>query len=93
MVEDIDKREDIMNVDEMITLENGKSYGLLLDSVLSNNRYFLAVLLNKEEEPTNEFTVLKENIDNGKVFVTVENDPLILEKLIEDYNLQLEDEE
>jgi len=80
-----------MNVDEMVTLANGKSYGLLLDAELNKNMYFLAVLLNDKEEPTNEFIVLKEIEENGQLLVSEEKDPLILNKLLEDYREQMED--
>ena len=79
-----------MNVDEMITLENGESYGLLLESILDNGKYFLAVLLDNQEEPTNEFKVFKEISINGDISVTIEDDVEILEKLIKDYTKQME---
>ena len=49
-----------MTVGEMITLSNKNSYGLLLDAVLNDNKYFLAILLNEREEPTEKYVVLKE---------------------------------
>lgn len=80
-----------MKVDEKITLSNGETYGLLLDSQLDNANYFLAVLLKDGEEPTDKFKVLKEINRNGEVFVSEETDPLILQKLLEDYYDQAED--
>ena len=44
-----------MKVDEKITLSNGETYGLLLDSQLDNANYFLAVLLKDGEEPSDKF--------------------------------------
>lgn len=80
-----------MKVDEKITLSNGDIYGLLLDSELDNVNYFLAVLLKNGEEPTDKFKVLKEINRNGEVFVSEEKDPLILQKLLDDYYEQAED--
>ena len=77
-----------MQVDQVITLANGNNYGLLLDSVLNNNKYFLAVLLKDGEEPTNTFKVFKERHENGEVLVDEEKDPVILNQLLEDYYLQ-----
>ena len=74
-----------MKVDEKITLSNGETYGLLLDSELDNINYFLAVLLKDGEEPSNKFKVLKEINRNGETFVSEETDPLILQKLLDDY--------
>ena len=80
-----------MKVDEKITLSNGDVYGLLLDSKIDNDNYFLAVLLKDGEEPTDKFKVLKEINRNGETFVSEEKDPLILQNLLEDYYEQAED--
>lgn len=80
-----------MKVDEKITLSNGETYGLLLDSQLDDANYFLAVLLKDGEEPSDKFKVFKEINRNGEVFVIEETDPLILQNLLEDYYDQAED--
>ena len=80
-----------MKVDEKITLSNGETYGLLLDSQLNDANYFLAVLLKDREEPTDKFKVLKEITRDGETFVSEETDPLILQKLLDDYQEQAED--
>ena len=79
-----------MNVDEMITLENGESYGLLLESSVNNIKYFLSVRLNDDEEPTNDFKVFKEEVNGADAFVTEEENPSVLEVLLKDYNNQME---
>ncbi len=81
-----------MKVDEMITLNDGKSYGLLLDTEIESGKYFLAVLLNSKEEPTNNFKVFKETIKDNETYVDEEKDPLILSKLLEDYYLQVDED-
>lgn len=80
-----------MQVDNMITLANGMNYGLLLQTELDNNSYFLAVELDAKEEPTNNFKVLKELNENGKTFVVEEKDPIVLAKLHEDFSLLADD--
>lgn len=80
-----------MKVDEIITLEDGKSYGLLLESKQNGFKYFLSVMLNEKEEPTDSFKVFKEINENNEIAVIEEENPIILKKLVEDYYAQLED--
>ncbi len=80
-----------MEVDNVITLKNGKKYLLLLESELTLEGYFLAVLLDKDEEPTNTYTVLQEIHRNGKIFTKKINDALILNELLVDYRSQHDD--
>lgn len=80
-----------MKIDDIISLENGKDYGLLLESVIDDVRYFLAVLVDKEEKPLDEYIVLEEVVEDDETYVQKINDPLILNQLMEDYSLQLED--
>ncbi len=79
-----------MQVDSVITLKSDKKYGLLLESEELDG-YFLAVLLNENEEPTNSYAVLKEEKKDGKTFVKRVEDPLVLNQLLEDFQSQAED--
>ena len=58
-----------MKVDEIIDLENGKSYLLLLDSVIDGAKFFLAVGLNEVEEPNNDYIILKEITENNETYI------------------------
>ena len=78
----------MMNVDEMITLANNVSYGLLLKASLDEDNYFLAVQLDSNEEPTDKYKVLKEVNDQGEISVLIERDPLILNELLKQYQEQ-----
>ncbi len=78
----------MMNVDEMITLANNVSYGLLLKASLDEDNYFLAVQLDSNEEPTDKYEVLKEVNDQGEISVLIERDPLILNELLKQYQEQ-----
>lgn len=78
----------MMNVDEMITLANNVSYGLLLKASLNEDNYFLAVQLDSNEEPTDKYEVLKEVNDQGEISVLIERDPLILNELLKQYQKQ-----
>lgn len=75
-----------MKVDEIIDLENGKSYLLLLDSVIDGAKFFLAVGLNEVEEPNNDYIILKEITENNETYIQKVTDPVILSKLINDYS-------
>lgn len=81
----------ILEEGNMITLADGFNYGLLLETILNNESYFLAVQLTEQEQPTDVFKVLKEIEKDDKTYVMEEKDPLILNKLIEDYLILAED--
>lgn len=80
-----------MEVDKVITLKNGKKYLLLLESELTLEGYYLAVLLDENEEPTNTYTVLQEIERDGKLYTKKIDDALILNELLVDYRSQHDD--
>ena len=57
-----------MNVNDCINLENGKSYLLLMESTINNTSYFLAVGINKDEQPTQEYLVLQRIVENNEEY-------------------------
>ena len=66
-----------MNVNDCINLENGKSYLLLMESTINNTSYFLAVGINKDEQPTQEYLVLQRIVENNEEYVKkIYKDPL-----------------
>lgn len=81
-----------MKVDEIIDLEDGYSYLLLLENNLNNNNYFLAVELDSKDEPTKNYIVLKEIIENDETYIQKEDDPIILSQLIQEYSLDYEED-
>ena len=81
-----------MKVDEVVTLANNKNYLLLLNSELTEENYFLSVLLDSNGEPTDDYAVLKEIVKDGKTYCQKINNPAILSELIEDYKIQYNDE-
>ena len=83
----------MLEVDTMITLEDGLNYGLLIDAMINDENYFLAVELDENEEATDKYKVLKEQISGNDTYVVEEEDPVILAKLMEEFSNQLEDEE
>ena len=89
-MEGVDK---MLEVDTMITLDDGLNYGLLIDAMINDENYFLAIELDKNEEATDKYKVLKEETDGGDTYVVEEDNPVILSKLLEDFSKQIEDEE
>ena len=49
-----------MIVDSVITLENDVNCLLLEKVTYNNDNYFLSVVLNEEEEPSDEYVIFKE---------------------------------
>lgn len=78
-----------MGIDELITLEDGKAYILLLKSQLNGENYFLAAL-SENNEPTDNYLVFKEVVENGEISVEEVDDKDILIKLSEDFDKQVE---
>lgn len=71
-----------MKVDSVITLENNVNCLLLDKAVYENNNYFLAVVLDENEEPTDDNVVLKEIVEDGEFYVEREGNEEILGELI-----------
>ena len=81
-----------MKVDTVVTLADDRKYLLLLEDEYMDEVYFLSVLLNDKDEPTDEYAVLKEITRDGKLYTQRVKNPIILSKLLEDYKIQYEDE-
>lgn len=71
-----------MNVNDIIVLENNKSYLLLLDTVIEANKYYLAVELDNNENPTNNYVVVKEEKEGNDIYMEITEDPYIYSELI-----------
>ena len=73
-----------MKVDTVITLDNDINCLLLEKAELNNNNYFLSVVLDESEEPSDEYVVLKEineGVDNYVMRVDDESTLMELVKL------------
>ncbi|HIU11645.1 MAG TPA: hypothetical protein IAB65_02980 [Candidatus Onthocola stercorigallinarum] len=78
-----------MKVDTVITLENNINCLLLEKATLENENYFLAVVLNETEEPSDDYVVLKEKLDNDKQYVIKVEDANTLAKLVNLFTISL----
>ena len=75
-----------MTVDSVITLENDVNCLLLEKANYENNNYFLTVVLNQEEEPSEEYAILKEIIEGGETFIEKVTDPNLVMSLLQLFN-------
>ena len=66
-----------MEKDTIITLEDNETYALLDETIIDNKKYFFAVKLDKNNNPTTSYEIFElENIDNETYMNTVEDDIL-----------------
>lgn len=60
-----------MEKDTMITLDDNTTYVLLDESVIEDRKYFFAVKVDNEtKNPTTEYEVFEEEIEDGDVYMT-----------------------
>lgn len=57
-------------VDKIVELENNRSYVILDEALLKDNKYYFGVRLNENEEPTNNYLFFEETIDNDDIYLT-----------------------
>ena len=74
-----------MIVDSVITLENDVNCLLLEKVTYNNDNYFLSVVLNEEEEPSDEYVIFKEINEDGQGFVEKVEDGELLTELIKEF--------
>ncbi|MDO4963129.1 MAG: hypothetical protein Q4E75_03430 [bacterium] len=81
-----------MKIDSVIHLKNQESYLLLLQDKELNGKYFLAVLLDQDNNPTDKYEVFMEDNKDGRLFVKKVRDEEILKQLLIDYQKQYNSE-
>ena len=72
-----------------LTLKPDMTYHILEKATLENENYFLAVVLNETEEPSDDYIVLKEKLDNDKQYVIKVEDANTLAKLVNLFTISL----
>ncbi len=77
-----------MNVNDIIVLENNKNYLLLLDTVIKADKYYLAVELDNNENPTNNYVVVREEKEGNDIYMEITEDPYIYSELIKMHSEQ-----
>ena len=74
-------------VDKIIELNNNKSYIILEETLLNNNKYYLGLRLNKNEEPTNNYLFFEELLDNNNTYLTPIEDENIKSVLLTSFTM------
>ena len=80
-----------MKVDSVITLENDVNCLLLEKVEYENNNYFMAVVLNEEEEPSDEYVIFKEIIENNENYVEKVDDAELFSSLIQLFTTKIDE--
>ena len=71
-----------MKVDTVITLENDINCLLNEKANYENDNYFLSVVLDEYEEPSDEYVVLKEIVEDNQNYVMRVMDESVLAELL-----------
>ena len=61
-------------VDKIVELENNKSYAIIDETIIDNNKYYFGLRLNDKDEPTNNYLFFSEDKDNNDIYLTPVND-------------------
>ena len=70
-------------INKVIKLSNNKLYYLLKQAVYNNYSYYTAVTVsNDRKEMTEEFTLLHETNENGKLFFAEVTEPKMVQMLL-----------
>lgn len=70
-------------INKVIKLSNNKLYYLLKQAVYNNDSYYTAVEVSDDmKEMTEEFTLLHETNENGKVFFAEVTEPKMVQMLL-----------
>lgn len=80
-----------MEKDTIITLEDNEKYVLLDKVEVENTSYFLALKLTEDEEPTREYELFEEEIEDGDSYMSIVEDPTLKEALMVNFTLNYEE--
>lgn len=72
-----------MSTNSVITLDNDKNYLLLEKVEFESRNFFMAVYLNEDEEPTDEYMIFEEILEDNEKYVEEVEDERILSNLLE----------
>ncbi len=78
-----------MKVDTVITLDNDLNVLLVDKTIYEDTSYFLGIVLDENEEPTEESAVLKEIIEEDGTYVEKCEDQTILTEVLKDFTKSL----
>lgn len=78
-----------MKIDTVITLDNDINCLLLEKVAYKNDNYFMSVVLNEEEELTEEYVVFKEIIEKNETYVEKVEEPSLLGDLLKLFKIKV----
>lgn len=80
-----------MEKDTIITLEDNEKF-VLLDKVETEDaNFFLALKLTADEEPTKEYEIFEEEVEDGESYMSIVDDPTLKEALMVNFTLNYEE--
>ena len=80
-----------MTKDTIITLEDNEKYVLLDEVELETGKYFLALQLSEDEQPTRHYEIFEEEIEDGESYMTIVDNKDLKEALMVNFTLNYED--
>ena len=80
-----------MEKDTIITLEDNEKFVLLDKVELENDNYFLALKLTEDEEPTKQYEIFEEEIEDGESYMSIVDDNALKETLMVNFTLNYEE--
>ncbi len=80
-----------MKKDTIITLEDNEKYVLLDQVELENGKYFLALELDENEEPTRHYEIFEEEVEDGESYMTIVEDKNLKDALMVNFTLNYEE--
>lgn len=73
-------------VGNIVTLEDGKEYLLLEETVKDGVRYLYAVRTLEDETPTDEYLIFEAILNGEEEFLKIVNDQKLYDELIEEFS-------
>lgn len=80
-----------MEKDTIITLEDNEKFVLLDEVKLENGKYFLALKLTEDEQPTKKYEIFEEEIEDGESYMSIVEDANLKEALMVNFTLNYEE--
>ena len=80
-----------MEKDTIITLEDNEKYVLLDEVELESGKYFMALQLTEDEQPTRHYEIFAEDIEDGESYMTIVDDENLKEAWMVNFTLNYEE--
>lgn len=74
-----------MEKDTIITLEDNSVYVLLDETKIEDEKYFFAVKLDENNNPTTEYEVFKCEEDDGEIYMDTLEDEILKQSILVDF--------